>query len=289
MQSHDNRAWYLLSPALAIMAFVAVLPLMAVINYSFLDVFTLQQTFWVGTDWYEEIASSPGFYASLARSGIFTIITLAIQVPLGVGIALLIRRCPRLAPIMLAIVAVPLVVPWNMIPMIWLSYINTKSGIAGQAIQAAGLVFDYKFTAPHTWLLILAMDTWHWTGLFVVMAYAGLSTIPEAFYRAAAIDAASRLAVFRHVEWPRILSSLTIVLLLRIVDSLMIHTEAFGINAGGPQGATSFLSLELAEQIKGFSYGPAAARAVVHFLLVLTIVWTFVKVIEARRNPKAIA
>jgi glycerol transport system permease protein len=67
-----------------------------------------------------------------------------------------------------------------------------------------------------------------------------------------------------------------VVLLLRFIDSFMIYTEAFAINAGGPSGATTFLSLDLGEEIKGFSYGSAAARSMLYFLIVLAVVWAFV-------------
>ncbi|MEY4981966.1 MAG: hypothetical protein RIR62_232, partial [Pseudomonadota bacterium] len=148
----------------------------------------------------------------------------------------------------------------------------------------AGIAFDHRFTAWHTWLLLVVMDTWHWIGLVTILATAGLSAIPPDHYRAAAIDGATRLAVFRHIELPRLMGALSIVLLLRFVDSLMIYTEAFGINAGGPQGATTFLSLDLGEDIKGFSYGSAAARAMLSFLIVATVVWAFVRVTARGRG-----
>ncbi len=110
----------------------------------------------------------------------------------------------------------------------------------------------------------------------MILAYAGLASIPLPYRQAAAIDGASAWAVFRHIELPRITRALAIVLLLRCVDSLMIYTEAFTINAGGPGDATRFLTLELGEEIKGFSYGQAAARSTLYFLIVLAIVWAFV-------------
>ena len=147
-----------------------------------------------------------------------------------------------------------------------------------------GWAFDYKFTALHTWALIVVMDTWHWIGLVVILACASLSAIPAPLYRAAAIDGASRLAVFRHIELPRLAGGLAIVLLLRFVDSFMIYTEAFAINAGGPNGATTFLSLDLGEDIKAYSYGSAAARAMLSFLVVVTVVWAFVKITTRGRE-----
>jgi glycerol transport system permease protein len=121
--------------------------------------------------------------------------------------------------------------------------------------------------------------------LVVILAYAGLSTVPQAFLQAAQIDGASRWAIFRHIELPRIAGALAIVFLLRFVDSLMIYTEAFSINAGGPGDATRFLSLELGEEIKGFSYGQAAARASVYFLIVMAAVWAFVIATRRKGGP----
>ncbi len=286
MRLHDNRAWFLLVPALAVLVFVGVVPLISVLNFSFHDIFSVDNIHWVGGEWYAEIITSAKFHGSLARSLLFSAIVLCVQVPLGIAVALLLIRAGRFGVAMLLLVAVPLVVPWNMIPIMWLSLINPETGIVGRALVGLGIDFDYKFTALHTWILLVAMDTWHWLGLVVILAYAALSGIPQPYYQAAAIDGASRLSVFWRIELPRISGALSIVLLLRFVDSFMIYTEAFAINAGGPDGATTFLSLDLGENIKGFSYGIAAARSMVYFLIVITVVWVFVTVTEARRRDQ---
>ena len=274
MRLHDNRAWLLLLPALVLLGVIGALPLMAVINFGFHDIFTLSNVHWVGFEWFSDILRSDRFLASFGRSLLFSTLVLSIQVPLGIAVALLLLSCGRLAVWGLMLCALPLVVPWNMIPMLWLGLIDPRTGLLGPGLAAIG--FDYKFTALHTWALILTVDTWHWLGLVVVLAYAGLSAIPVAYRQAAAIDGASRWAVFRYIELPKISGALAIVFLLRFVDSFMIYTEAFAINAGGPSDATRFLSIELGEEIKGFSYGQAAARATLYFLIVLAVVWAFV-------------
>ncbi|GLS88248.1 ABC transporter permease [Cypionkella aquatica] len=282
MRPYNNRAWLLLLPALMLLVAVGALPLMAVINYGFHDIFSLSNVHWIGLDWFSDILQSQRFLASLGRSLLFSALALAIQVPLGIAVALLLLSCGRWAVWGLMLCALPLVVPWNMIPMLWLGLINQDTGILGHWLAA--VEFDYKFTALHTWMLLLVMDTWHWLGLVVVLAYAGLSTIPTAYRQAAHIDGASRLAVFRHIELPRIAGGLAIVFLLRFVDSFMIYTEAFAINAGGPGDATRFLSIELGEEINGFSYGQAAARATLYFVMVLIVVCAFVMI---TRRPEA--
>ena len=84
MKPYDNRAWFLLLPALVIMTFVGIIPLIAVTNYSFQDLFSLNNPYWVGVDWYRNIVSSERFYGSLGRSFLFSAIVLSIQLPLGI-------------------------------------------------------------------------------------------------------------------------------------------------------------------------------------------------------------
>ncbi len=280
----DNRAWFLLLPALVVLAVVGGLPLLAVINYGLHDIFTLSETHWVGLQWFEDILDSDRFWASLGRSLLFSALALTIQVPLGILVAKLLLPLGRRAVWGLVLCALPLVVPFNMIAMLWLGMIQPQIGLFGGMVQAIG--FDYKFNPVHTWVLILLVDTWHWLGLVVILAYAGLSSVPQPYRQAAAIDGASRWAVFWYVELPRITHALAIVFLLRCVDSLMIYTEAFAINAGEPNDATRFLSLDLGEEIKGFSYGQAAARACIYFLIVLSIVWVFVIATRENRRPQ---
>lgn len=284
MRPQDNRAWFLLLPALSLLGVIGALPLLAVFNYAFHDIFTLSDVHWVGVEWFQDIVQSERFLASLGRSFLFSALVLAIQVPLGIAVALMLLSFRQKAVWGLMLCALPLVVPWNMIPMLWLGVVQPQTGLLGPGLASLG--FDYKFTALHTWALLLVVDTWHWLGLVVVLAFAGLSAIPPAYHQAAAIDGASRWAIFRHIELPRIAGALSIVFLLRFVDSFMIYTEAFAINAGGPGDATRFLSIELGEEIKGFSYGQAAARASLYFLIVLTVVWAFV-IATRRREGEA--
>ncbi|TYL95722.1 sugar ABC transporter permease [Bradyrhizobium rifense] len=287
MKPYDNRAWFLVLPALVIVTFVGILPLVAVTNYSFQDLFSLNNPYWVGVDWYRNIVTSERFYASLGRSFLFSAIVLSIQLPLGIWIALLLQGSHRfVVSTVLVLITVPLVVPWNMIPVIWLNFINPNIGLAGRTLAWLGVAFDYKFDALHTWIVLVVMDTWHWLGLVVVLAYAGISSIPPAYYQAAAIDAASPWQVFRFVQLPKMKTVLSMAVLLRFMDSFMIYIEAFRINAGGPDGATAFLSLDLGEEIQSFNYGPSAARSIVYFLIVLTVAWIF-KAATSTRAPVA--
>lgn len=271
----QQAAWYLMIPALSILIVVGIIPLVTVVNHSLHDIFTLPEKYWVGSEWYQDIVSSSQFWQSLGRSLLFSIIVLSIQIPAGIIIALALPRRGALVPVCLIITALPLLVPWNIIPGIWISLINSDTGILGRLMESAGFNLDWKFNPIHTWVVIVLLDVWHWTSLVVILCYSSLTTIQLPYYQAAAIDAASRFQVFRYVQLPRLRSVLLMVLLLRFMDSFMIYTEAFRINAGGPHYATHFLTIDLAEEINAYNYGPAAARSVVYFLMVLGVAWAF--------------
>ena len=275
IKKHSSPAWWLVMPALSILAIIGLIPLVAVFNYAFFDIFTLNDRFWVGTEWYASLIRSPDIYLAFLRSALFSTLVVCIQFPLGIAIALILCKGTAMTTATLMVLAVPLVVPWNMIPIIWTNLVNPDYGVIGQLIAWSGWNFDYKFNAVHTWGLILTVDTWHWIGLVAILAYSGKASIPSSYYQAAAIDGASRAKVFWYIELPKMQPVLLMALLLRVMDSLLIYTEAFSINAGGPDGATTFLSLDLGEEIAAFNYGPAAARSVLYFLIVLVMAWNF--------------
>jgi glycerol transport system permease protein len=277
MKDQNNSGWVFVLPAVLILGFVGLIPLITVINYSFFDIFILESRFWVGLEWYGGIISSGRFWASFGRSTLFSVLVLVIQIPLGIAIALCIPRRKFWIGIALAVVALPLLVPWNMIPSLWLSLLNPDTGILGRAMTYIGWSSDWKLSISLTWLVIIAMDVWHWTSLVVILCYSALTTIPPSYYQAAAIDGASPLQVFRHIQLPKLYHVLLMAILLRFMDSFMIYTEAFPINAGGPHNATMFLAVDLGEEIKAFNYGPSAARSVLYFLIVLSVAWMFTK------------
>lgn len=279
--------WLLVLPALLLLFFVGGVPLITVVNFSFHDVFTLGNEFWVGTEWYQALLQSERLYASFGRSLLFSLLVLCIQIPLGIYLALCIPRSGMAVSVCMIILALPLLVPWNMISIMWLSALNEETGLLGMALAWLGVELDWKFNPVHTWAMILMIDIWHWTSLVTILCYSALSTIPNPYYQAAAIDGASRFQVFRFVELPKMGNVLMMALLLRFMDSFLIYIEPFQFNAGGPNNATMFLAIELGEEIAAFNYGPSAARSVIYFIFILTVAWAFNMVLNssAREEP----
>ncbi|PBC04846.1 sugar ABC transporter permease [Mesorhizobium sp. WSM3860] len=272
----NNKAWFLVLPVLVLVAFSAVIPLMTVVNYSVQDTFGNNVFFWAGTEWFEELLASDRFWEAMVRNLIFSFIILAIEVPLGIFIALNMPKKGWGVPVCLVLMALPLLIPWNVVGTIWQVFGRNDIGLLGYYVNAFGVDYNYVQDPIDAWVTVIIMDVWHWTSLVVLLCYAGLVSIPDAFYQAAKIDGASRWAVFRYIQLPKMQRVLLIAVLLRFMDSFMIYTEPFVVTGGGPGNSTTFLSIDLVKMALGqFDLGPAAAMSLVYFLIILLLSWVF--------------
>ena len=285
MDKYDNRAWLGVLPVLLIVAFSAIIPLMTVVNYSVQDILDVQTRLFVGMDWYRETLADPRLRDALLRQLMFSGSVLAIEIPLGIAIALALPRGGRVTPALLLLFAIPLLIPWNVVGTIWQIFARGDIGLLGVVLAELGFKFNYAMNSTDAWVILIAMDVWHWTSLVVLLSFAGLSSISPAYYQAAEIDGISRWQIFRLIELPRLKGVLTIAVLLRLMDSLMIYTEPFVLTGGGPGNSTTFLSQYLATKAVGqFDLGPAAAFSIIYFLMILLLCWVFYTSVVRRKN-----
>ena len=275
-KTSNPKAWLFVLPVVLLVAFNAVIPLMTVVNYSVQETFGDNVFFWEGIRWFEDVLHSERFHASLLRQLAFSSIILAIEIPLGIAIALAMPRKGPWVSVCLVLMALPLLIPWNVVGAMWNIFALPEIGLLGKMINGLGI--DYNFTRQPTaaWFTTVLMDVWHWTSLVVLLCYSGLVAIPDVYYQAARIDGASRWAVFRYIQLPKLAGVLVIAVLLRFMDSFMIYAEPFVLTGGGPGNATTFLSQHLTTLAVGqFDLGPAAAFSLVYFLIILLISWLF--------------
>ena len=277
----NQKAWFMVLPVFLIVAFSAVIPLMTVVNYSVQDTFGNNQFFWAGMEWFRELLQSERFRDSFFRQLLFSAIILAIEIPLGIIIALAMPKKGWGVPVCLVTMALPLLIPWNVVGTIWQIFGRVDIGLLGHTLAALGIDYNYVLDPLAAWITVIVMDIWHWTSLVVLLCYAGLSSIPDAYYQAAKIDCASRLAVFRYIQLPKMNRVLLIAVLLRFMDSFMIYTEPFVVTGGGPGNSTTFLSIDLVKLAIGqFDLGPAAAMSLIYFLVILLLSWVFYTVMN---------
>ena len=277
----DNKAWFLVLPVFILVAFSAIIPLMTVVNYSLQDIFGPGQRVFVGIEWFEEVLSDKRLHSALGKQLIFSGLVLLIEMPLGILIALMMPKKGLAASISLVLIALPLLIPWNVIGTIWIIFTRPDIGLFGAAINGLGITFDHTSSPIQAWITLMFMEVWHWTPLVVLLAYAGLRAIPEPYFQAAKIDGASTWATFWYIQLPKMRGVLTIALLLRFMDSFLIYAEPFVLTGGGPGNTTTFLSIYLVKVAVGqFDLGPAAAFSLIYFLIILLFCWIFYQVLQ---------
>jgi len=214
----------------------------------------------------------PDLHEALLRQLGFSLAVLAVELPLGILLALAMPAQGWKSSAVLVMMALSLLIPWNVVGTIWQIYARADIGLLGAALDYIGLDYSYTGNSTHAWITVLVMDVWHWTPLVALLCFAGLRSIPDAYYQAARIDGASKFAVFRYIQLPKMRGVLMIAVLLRFMDSFMIYTEPFVLTGGGPGNATTFLSQYLTQKAVGqFDLGPAAAFSLIYFLIILLL------------------
>ena len=200
----NQKAWWLILPVILCVAFSAVLPLMTVVNYSVQDIISPERRVFVGTEWFVQVMRDEDLHAALFRQLQFSLAVLVVEIPLGILLAMSMPAKGWTSSAVLVVVALSLLIPWNVVGTIWQIYGRADIGLFGAALARLGIDYSYTGNARDAWLTVLLMDVWHWTPLVALLCYAGLRAIPDAYYQAARIDGASKWAVFRFIQLPKL-------------------------------------------------------------------------------------
>ncbi|BBM88594.1 ABC transporter permease [Spirochaetota bacterium] len=286
-KTKNQKAWLLVLPVFALVAFSAIIPLMTVVNYSVQDIFGIDDRVFVGKEWYQEILRDEVLHGAFKRQLIFSALVLLIEIPLGIAVALSLPRRGFGSSLAITLVAIPLLVPWNVVGTVWQVFARTDIGLGGSLLLSFGIDYNYTSNPFDAWITVLIMDIWHWTSLVVLLCFARLQSIPNVYYQAARIDGASLWSIFRFIQLPKMKEVLLLAVLLRFIDSFLIYTEPFVLTGGGPGNATTFLSQYLTQLAVGqFDLGPAAAFSIIYFLIILLFSWLFFTALTSQQEEK---
>ena len=159
----NQKAWFLILPVLICVAFSAIIPLMTVVNYSVQDIISPERRVFVGTEWFVSVMRDEELHAALLRQITFSLAVLAVELPLGILLALSMPADGWKASVVLVIVSLSLLIPWNVVGTIWQIFGRSDIGLLGAALQGMGIEYSYTGNATHAWLTVLLMDVWHWT------------------------------------------------------------------------------------------------------------------------------
>lgn len=272
---YTNKAWLFLIPALLVMALTAFIPLMTVVNYSLHVIFSGAIPEFVGFDNYIQVVNDPEFIGAFGRQLLFTLVILAIEIPLGIIIGLSMPKKGIGVAISLVLLGIPLLIPYNVVGIVWRLFSQNNIGFIPYVLDLFGYSYNVSLQSIDAVLTLIVLDVWHWTPLVGLLSYAGYSAIPEAYFQAAAIDGSSPWKTFVYVTLPRMKSVLILGFLLRFMDSFKIYEEPLTLTGGGPGSSTTFLSLFVARKAESYNLGYAGASSMIYLIVVIIMSYIF--------------
>jgi len=274
------------APSLALIALVILFPL-AYSFYLSLQNFDLsvgpEYEFVGGKNYVEALVNDQRFLGSVWNTAIIIAPSLAVELLLGLGIALLLSRATRGRPIITALLAIPAMVSPVMAAMAWRMMFGVKFGAINNLGRQFGLLdvyFDW-FATP--WLSIVSVvlvEVWHNTPFMMLVLLAGIQSIPQELYEAARADGASPWQRFWSITLPLLKFTMVVGVMIRLIDLTKLFGLIFVLTYGGPGSSTETVAFDT--YLVGFkdfrmSYAAALSYVIVGGVLVLTLVFLWIQ------------
>lgn len=242
-------------------------------------------TRFVGLANYLQAARDPLFRQVLGQTLYFVLVSLAIELVVGLGLALILHRKFHGRNLVRGLI----LLPWMLSPVVaafsWAWLLNDAYGLVNYLLLKAGLL-----QAPRTWLgtvglampAIILVDVWRETPFVTVVLLAGLQSIPSEVREAARVDGASAVGAFFHVTLPLLKPSILIALLMRTMMAVRLFELVFIMTKGGPASSTEVLATyTYKEAFLNFNMGYASSLAMVILLVSLTMSLVYIRTMHS--------
>ena len=259
-------AYLFLAPALLVIAVVALYPLGFTLWLSFQQN-TIKLpwlgTGWIGLDNYRELLFDPRFWQAFVNTWMFTLISVSLELLLGLLAALAIHRARRFTGLTRAALLLPWAIPEVVAAVMWLFLINPAFGLIPGFLRNFGFADNTLVFLAHpitAWAVVIATDVWKNTPFMTLMLLAGLQVIPEDLYEAAAMDGATGWQAFWRITLPLLKPALLVALIFRTSQAFMVFGHIYTLTGGGPGNATeslAFLAYQAILNDMRFGYGSA--------------------------------
>jgi len=265
-----------MAPAILLSAALVLYPLLNGVRLAFTNASPLSRRVrYVGFDNFVRLLSDDGFWTAVGNSIGLVAVSVGLAVVVGYLVALLCESLTRGVAVFRTAVFLVWVVPYISVAILWGWLFDANYGLLNAILQSLGLISTPVNFLADPWLarmLLVSAYVWRMTPFMMIISIAALRGVPREVREAASIDGASKFAVFRYIQLPKMRGVLMIAVLLRFMDSFMIYTEPFVLTGGGPGNSTTFLSQYLTQKAVGqFDLGPAAAFSLIYFLIILLL------------------
>ncbi|ADU37672.1 carbohydrate ABC transporter permease [Variovorax paradoxus] len=277
---HTAPRW-MLTPATLGLALVCVVPGLYTLALAFTKS-TLGQplTAWAGWRNFETLVQTSDFAFTLLRTVLYAVPACALQLVLGLAIALLLQAL-RQGRWAYSLILLPLMTPPVLVGVAWKLLLAPAGGLLNGTLLRLGWVHEpVSLLGSSTWALpaVMLADSWQWLPFVVVLCVAALQALPSDVYEAAALDGASPRRIFIKITLPLLAPALVGIFLLRVVMSLKTFDLVYILTAGGPGCATTLASYEVWKSgLQNFDIGQAAAQTLVFCLLVAWVTWPILR------------
>jgi multiple sugar transport system permease protein len=272
------------SPALALLLFLSVFPLLWAVYLSFTDYSATRDVpaEWTGFGNYIEVLTSSAVHERAVTTVIYVVGAVALQTLLGFTIAYLISRRTRGRGVLTTLFLTPMMLSPVVVGLFWKFMLDTQFGVVNSILGSLGFGQVEWLTSQRLALLsVIVVDTWQWTPFIMLIALAGLTAVPRYLYEAAAIDRASEWFRFRHITLPLVWPLLLIAILFRAIEAFRLFDLVYILTQGGPGVSTETLSFHVYKvAFLGFDTGLASAYGILMVLVVIVLAQLYLRYLD---------
>jgi multiple sugar transport system permease protein len=271
---HRNARFLFPAPAVLLVAAIIVYPIVYTVWMSLQDWFASSLTGpkFIGAANYQKILfGDPRFREAVVRTLYFTVVVIAGETVLGVAMALLFNREFWGRGLLRTLAILPMVATPVAIGLVFVMMYHPTLGVANYLVSLTGLApFKWTYSSSTALYAIAVVDIWQWTPLIMLIALAGLASLPQEPYEAAHIDGATSLQAFWHITLPLLRPAIVVAILFRAIDAIKTFDIIFIMTQGGPANSTETINILLFNQaFSYFNMGYASSMAVALFAVVM--------------------
>jgi multiple sugar transport system permease protein len=275
----------LMAPGVALLAVLSILPFVALIVMSLSHVRLLGgvRLEWAGLDNWVRVLTDGDMWWSWVLTGVYLVLTLGLEMVLGVAVALALHRVLRGRGLLLSLVLLPMFVAPVIVGLLGRYLTDSTFGLYAWVLQQMGWQGDILGSPTSAFVAVVLMDVWEWTPLIALITLAGLSSVNPSVLEAAALDGAGYWKGLRHIVLPSISGILLVALLVRAMDAVRYYDIIFVTTNGGPADATKTIPIRLFENaFRFFDLGYAAAIGLMMLVLTIAIARGFVRILGTK-------
>ncbi|MDK2879484.1 MAG: trehalose/maltose transport system permease protein [Thermoanaerobacteraceae bacterium] len=276
--------YILLLPSITIIFIVAFYPIVRTFFFSLYEFnikFEKVPTKFIGLANYTKILEDPRFVSSLINTIIFVIISVSLELILGILFALIMHKPSKVRGLIRASILMPWAIPTVVMALMWRYMYNDQFGILNHILIKSGVVdhsivwFGSKLSAMAA---LIFSDVWKTTPFMALMLLAGLQNIPEELYEAARIDGADNITSFFTITLPLLVPTIIVALLFRTLDAFKVFDLPYILTGGGPGNSTEMITMYTYSNITGYlEYGYGSALSIVIFLIIMMLSFGLIK------------